>query len=148
MHTDIWLEREDLGTSLLLCPGKMFSQENWNAFSLLWHIQHYVFEAPNLLLIILLYLCSRNSATWQWHSGPLSSKKKSGKEGDCKSNSITYSVVIKSQRRYLKYKRRQTIEWRAMLGKSVPCILYAPVSRIRKLLSELLDSLKNLCRLS
>ena len=27
-HTDIWLEREDLGTSLLLCPGKMFRQGN------------------------------------------------------------------------------------------------------------------------
>jgi hypothetical protein len=24
-HTDIWLEREDLGKSLLLCPGKMLS---------------------------------------------------------------------------------------------------------------------------
>jgi hypothetical protein len=41
------------------------------------------FEALNLLLINLLYLCSRNSATWQWHSAPLSSKK-TGKEGDCK----------------------------------------------------------------
>jgi hypothetical protein len=30
----------------------------------------YVFEAPNLLLIILVYLCSRYSATWQWHSAP------------------------------------------------------------------------------
>jgi hypothetical protein len=27
-HTDIWLEREDLGTSMLLCPGKMFRQGN------------------------------------------------------------------------------------------------------------------------
>ncbi len=27
-HTDIWLEREDLGTSQLLCPGKMFRQGN------------------------------------------------------------------------------------------------------------------------
>ncbi len=27
-HTDIWLEREDLGMSLLLCPAKMFRQEN------------------------------------------------------------------------------------------------------------------------
>ncbi len=27
-HTDIWQEREDLGTSLLLCPGKMFRQGN------------------------------------------------------------------------------------------------------------------------
>jgi hypothetical protein len=27
-HTDIWLEREDLGTSLLLYPGKMLSQGN------------------------------------------------------------------------------------------------------------------------
>jgi hypothetical protein len=26
LRTDIWLEREDLGTSLLLCPGKMFRQ--------------------------------------------------------------------------------------------------------------------------
>jgi hypothetical protein len=25
-HTDIWLEREDLGTSQLRCPGKMFRQ--------------------------------------------------------------------------------------------------------------------------
>jgi hypothetical protein len=27
-QTDIWLEREELATSLLLCPGKMFRQEN------------------------------------------------------------------------------------------------------------------------
>jgi hypothetical protein len=27
-HTGIWLEREDLSTSLLLCPGKMFRQGN------------------------------------------------------------------------------------------------------------------------
>jgi len=27
-QTDIWLEREDLGTSLLMCPGKMFRQGN------------------------------------------------------------------------------------------------------------------------
>ncbi len=27
-HTVFLLEREDLGTSLLLCPGKMFSQGN------------------------------------------------------------------------------------------------------------------------
>jgi hypothetical protein len=27
--------------------------------------------ALNLLLIILLYLCSRSLATWQWHSAPL-----------------------------------------------------------------------------
>ncbi len=27
-HTVFWLEREDLGTSLLLCPGKMFRQGN------------------------------------------------------------------------------------------------------------------------
>jgi hypothetical protein len=26
------------------------------------------FEALNLLLLIFLHLCSRNSATWQWHS--------------------------------------------------------------------------------
>jgi hypothetical protein len=26
-YTDIWLEREDLGTSLLRCPGKIFRQE-------------------------------------------------------------------------------------------------------------------------
>jgi hypothetical protein len=30
-----------------------------------------VFEAVNLLLIILLNLCSRNFATWQWHLAPL-----------------------------------------------------------------------------
>jgi hypothetical protein len=27
-HTDIWLEREALGMSLLLCRGKMFRQGN------------------------------------------------------------------------------------------------------------------------
>jgi hypothetical protein len=27
-HTVFLLEREDLNTSLLLCPGKMFKQEN------------------------------------------------------------------------------------------------------------------------
>jgi hypothetical protein len=27
-HTDIWLEKEDPGTSLKRCPGKMFRQEN------------------------------------------------------------------------------------------------------------------------
>ncbi len=30
-----------------------------------------LFEAANLLLITILYLCSRNSATWQWHLAPL-----------------------------------------------------------------------------
>jgi hypothetical protein len=30
-----------------------------------------VFEAVNLLLIILLNLYSRNFATWQWHLAPL-----------------------------------------------------------------------------
>jgi hypothetical protein len=29
-----------------------------------------VFTALNLLLITLFYLCSRNSATWHWHSAP------------------------------------------------------------------------------
>jgi hypothetical protein len=53
----------------------------------------------------LLYLFSRNSASWQWHLVPLQntefcaiaahvpyrslSSKNTGKEGDCKSNSIT-----------------------------------------------------------
>ncbi len=66
------------------------------------------------LLTHFLYLCSRNSATWQWHLTPLHntefwlelchvwfgtiaayapysslSSKNTGKEGDCKSNSIT-----------------------------------------------------------
>ncbi len=27
-HTDIWQEREDLCTPVLLCPGKMFRQGN------------------------------------------------------------------------------------------------------------------------
>jgi hypothetical protein len=34
-HTNRWLEREDLGTSLLLCPGKMFRQGNVDALMLL-----------------------------------------------------------------------------------------------------------------
>jgi len=30
-----------------------------------------VFEALNFVLIIFIYLCSRNSATWQMQSAPL-----------------------------------------------------------------------------
>jgi hypothetical protein len=73
-HTDIWLEREDLGMSLLLCPGKMFRQGNYNALSFPMAysaLLNNVFEPLNLLLIILLYLCIRNSATWQWQWAPL-----------------------------------------------------------------------------
>ncbi len=39
-HTDIYLEREDLGTSTLLCPG--WHDAKANALSLLWHIQRYL----------------------------------------------------------------------------------------------------------
>jgi hypothetical protein len=36
-HYSIFLlEREDLGTSLLLCPGKMFRKGNENVLSWLW----------------------------------------------------------------------------------------------------------------
>ncbi len=44
-HTDIWLEGEDLGSSLLLCPGKTFSKETKISFivTLLWHIQRYFY---------------------------------------------------------------------------------------------------------
>jgi hypothetical protein len=48
-HTDIWLEKELLCTSLLLCPGNLC----YGTFTLL----NISFEAVNLLLIILLYLC-------------------------------------------------------------------------------------------
>jgi hypothetical protein len=58
-HTNIWLEREHLGMPQLQCSGKRCLA-----------LFNNVFEAQNLLSIILLYLCSRNSATWQWHSAP------------------------------------------------------------------------------
>jgi hypothetical protein len=58
-HTDVWFEREDLGSTLLLCPGKMFRQVNLYALSLLRHIQRYLimyFEALHLLLIFFILL--------------------------------------------------------------------------------------------
>jgi hypothetical protein len=58
------MEREDLGTSLLLCPVKMFRQGKLKcsylvivmAYSALFN---YVFEALNFL-VIFLFLCNRN----------------------------------------------------------------------------------------
>jgi hypothetical protein len=58
-HTIFLLKREDLGTSLLLCPGKMFRQGDKNALSLLWHIQHLfdnLFEALNILFYLYTFL--------------------------------------------------------------------------------------------
>jgi hypothetical protein len=49
---DIWLEREELGTSLLLCPGQMFSKKTKIFFPCSTLFTN-VFEALNLLLIIL-----------------------------------------------------------------------------------------------
>jgi hypothetical protein len=49
VHTAFLLEREDLGTSLLLFPGKMFRQGYKNALSLLWHIHRF----------FILTVCSR-----------------------------------------------------------------------------------------
>ncbi len=48
------LEREDLGTSLLLFPGKMFRQETKSSFLVMEYsaLLINVFEALNLLLMI------------------------------------------------------------------------------------------------
>jgi hypothetical protein len=57
-HTVFLVEREDLGTSLLLCPDKMFRQENKNVISLVMvysALLNCVFEALNLLLILFYY---------------------------------------------------------------------------------------------
>ncbi len=54
-HTDLWLEREDLGTSILLCPGKMFWQGKLKCFFLVMAYSALfgnVFEALYLLLIL------------------------------------------------------------------------------------------------
>ncbi len=67
-HTDIWLEGEDLGTSMLLCPGKKFRQGKQKCSFIVMEYSalfNNVFEAVNLFLTNLFYLCSRNSATWQ-----------------------------------------------------------------------------------
>jgi hypothetical protein len=53
-YTDFLLKREDLGTSLLLCPGKMFRQEYKMLFRCIPYSAQFnnVFEALILLLII------------------------------------------------------------------------------------------------
>ncbi len=66
-HTDIWLEREDLGTSLLLRPGKMLARKLKRSLLVMAYtaLLSNIFEVLNLLLFIFLYVYSRNSATWQ-----------------------------------------------------------------------------------
>ncbi len=66
-HTDIWLEREDLGMLCCCVLARCLGKET-----------KMLFPCCGIMFLMLertfnnfLHLCSRNSATWQWHLAPL-----------------------------------------------------------------------------